>query len=145
MIVDAVRDGPARSDPRPPSGAPPRECGGRGRRGFSLVEVIVAVFVLDVGVLALTGTAAAVARMTAAGNRSGGSSLTANARLDALRAGACALTAGGESGDALTGRYRERWTVAAAGVLRTIRLTVAYADGPADRTDVYETAVACAP
>jgi len=109
-------------------------------RGFTLVELVVAVLVLSVGVLALSGTAAAVTRMMGWGQRFGASALAAQARLEALRAGGCAALGGGLDS---TGHYQLRWRVTAAGSLRTVVVTVEYPDGRGLRSDLYEAVAWC--
>jgi len=109
-------------------------------RGFTLVELVVAVLVLSVGVLALSGTAAAVTRMMGWGQRFGASAVAAQARLEALRAGGCAALGGGLDS---TGHYRLRWSVTAAGSLRTVALTVEYPDGRGLRSDLFEAVAWC--
>lgn len=105
-----------------------------------LVELVVAMLVLTVGVLALAGTAAAVSRMVEWGQRLGGSAIAAQSRLEALRSGGCAAL--GDGRDAV-GRYRLQWSVAAAGSLRTVALTVDYPDGRGDRRDRFEALAWC--
>jgi Tfp pilus assembly protein PilV len=105
-----------------------------------VVEVIVATLVLTVGVLALEGTALAVERLVASGQRMGAAAAAAAARLDQLRAGGCAALAdGSHAGD----RYQEHWIVSASGPLRTVRLTISYPDGPGMHADVVEAAEWC--
>ena len=109
-------------------------------RGFALVELVVAVLVLTVGVLALAGTAAAVSRMVAWGQRLGGSAGAAQARLEALRSGGCGSLADGRDS---VGPYQLRWTVVTAGSLRTVALTVSYPNGRGDRSDRFEADAWC--
>jgi Tfp pilus assembly protein PilV len=111
-----------------------------GTRGFLLVEVIVATLVLTAGVLALEGTALAVERMIASGQRMGGAAAAAASRLDLLAAGGCAALADGAAADE---RYAQRWVVSAAGPLRLVRLTISYADGSGTHTDLVESARWC--
>lgn len=56
-----------------------------GRSGFTLVEVLVATFVLTAGVLALAGSAALVARMVGRGWLATRVGLSAVTRLEHLR------------------------------------------------------------
>ncbi|MGD0483635.1 MAG: hypothetical protein ABSB58_03160 [Gemmatimonadales bacterium] len=117
-----------------------------GPSGFSLVELLLAVVLLEAGVLALAATASGVARMTVLGGRSGGAAVVAASRFDALRATACALSAGTvatASDSATDSRFRERWTVALSGRARAAQVVVSYADGPHAQSDVYETVIAC--
>jgi hypothetical protein len=117
-----------------------------GPSGFSLVELLLAVVLLEAGVLALAATASGVVRMTVLGGRSGGSAIVAASRFDALRASACALPGGPAatvSDSAADSRFRERWSVALSGPARAAQVVVSYADGPHRRSDVYETVIAC--
>jgi hypothetical protein len=112
------------------------------------VELLLAIVLLEAGVLALAATASGVVRLTVLGGRSGGAAVVAASRLDALRASACALPgapAAFLSDSAADSRFRERWSLALAGRARAARVVVSYADGPRARSDVYETVIACPP
>lgn len=68
-----------------------------GRKGFTLVEIMIAIVVLTVGVLAMVTTAALVTRMIARGQRAADASAFMQRRVERLRAvasgqltGACA-------------------------------------------------------
>ena len=58
-------------------------------KGFTLVEVIIAVMVLTVGLLGLVSTAALVTRMIGSGQRSAVASSFATQRMERLRPAAC--------------------------------------------------------
>ena len=58
-------------------------------RGFTIVEIIIAIMVLTVGLLGLVSTAALVTRMIGRGQRSAVASTFAAQRMERLRAGAC--------------------------------------------------------
>ncbi len=62
----------------------------RQERGFTVIEVIVAITVLAVGVLGLASTGAMVTRMIAQGQRSAVALTFAAQRLEQLRTYACA-------------------------------------------------------
>ena len=118
------------------------------RRGFSLIEVMIAIVILAVGILALAGTAGAVTKMIARGGRMGSSSVVAEDQLESLRFGICTSfpgnTTGTQTGTATNGRYSLSWTTTASAWARTVRLSVAYPNGRSTRTDVYETMISCA-
>ncbi len=59
------------------------------QRGFTIVEVIVAIMVLTVGVLGLVTTAALVTRMIGRGQRSAVAATFAAQRMERLRPAAC--------------------------------------------------------
>ena len=128
---------------------------GRGRRariakrtstpaGTTLVELIVALVIITVGLLALAGAAAIVARETAVGRREMTLAWHARGRLERLTTVPCALLSGGL---ATSGGVTERWTVAAGrnGMHRLVVTVEAPAQGVATRTTRrLEGLVACA-
>lgn len=61
----------------------------KDKRGFTIIEVIIAIIVLTVGVLGLVTTAALVTRMIARGQRSATASAFASRRLERQRIAAC--------------------------------------------------------
>jgi prepilin-type N-terminal cleavage/methylation domain-containing protein len=111
-------------------------------RGFSLVELMVALVILTVGVLGLAASARVVTQMTGSGGRYGGAAAVASSRFEQLRAADCATLTGGS---ATTGRYTETWTVTSVSLLRVIELTVSYNDGTSTRSSTYATTISCAP
>jgi prepilin-type N-terminal cleavage/methylation domain-containing protein len=64
-------------------------------RGFTIIEIIVAIIVLTVGLLGLVTSAALVTRMIARGQRSAAAAQYAARRLEMLRASGCRSQAGG--------------------------------------------------
>lgn len=66
----------------------------QNNRGFTIVEVIIAVIVLTVGILAMVTTAALVTRMIARGQRSADASAFMARRVEQLRAVASGQVAG---------------------------------------------------
>lgn len=117
------------------------------RRGFSLIEVMIAIVILAVGVLAMAGTSGAVTKLIARGGRMGGSSVVAEDQLESLRAGICRTLTGNttasQSGTSTNGKYALAWTVTGQGWLRSVELTVSYPNGRSTRTDRYETLISC--
>ncbi len=85
-----------------------RPAGQAWRRGFTIVEAMAAIVILSIGVLALGGTAALVARLLNRADQQTAAALAAQARFERLRATPCANIA---SGSAVVGAVRERWTV----------------------------------
>jgi prepilin-type N-terminal cleavage/methylation domain-containing protein len=111
-------------------------------RGFSLIEVMVAMVILAVGVLGLAASTTAITRMTGEGGRSGGAAAAAATVIEELRNTPCAaLTAGSR----VSGKYTLRWTIQTSGLLRTIAVQVSYAGGRTGRTATFTTYRSCAP
>ena len=61
----------------------------KNQRGFTIIEIIIAIIVLTVGVLGLVTTAALVTRMIARGQRSATAAAFASRRLERMRVAAC--------------------------------------------------------
>ena len=61
----------------------------KSERGFTIIEIIIAIIVLTVGVLGLVTTAALVTRMIARGQRSAVASAFSARRLERMRVAAC--------------------------------------------------------
>lgn len=82
------------------------------RRGFTLVELIVAIVILSVGVLGLASTAAVVTRQIGAGAQQARAAAVAQARFENLRGMSC-VDYGGlpYAGADDVGGFRETWSV----------------------------------
>ena len=93
----------------------------RERRGFTLAELVVALVLLTIGLLALASTSAFLAYEHAASGRAERAALIAASRLDRLRSGVCAATRGTEIVEGLT----VGWSVEPAGraALAEVRVT----------------------
>lgn len=114
--------------------------------GMTLVEVLIAITLLSVGVLALAGTAALVTRMIGRGHRAAAASVAAAGRLELLRLAACDHTAAG-AGSHDSPRLRLAWTITDRGHGRRAILLVARHASTQSRwrVDTLETAVTCRP
>lgn len=112
------------------------------RAGFTIVEVVVAVLILAIGMLALASTAATVTRMIGQGQRFSEASTVAVERFEIIRAQSCDAMA---SGSATEGSYALAWTVAsvAGGNARSVTLTVTSPTGRGARVDTFVTTIAC--
>src|SRR5688572_18359179 len=107
----------------PPSAPSPRDGAhaDRDRHGFTLAELVVALVLLTIGLLALASTSAFLAYEHAASGRAERAALIAASRLDRLRSGVCAATRGTEIVEGLT----VGWSVEPAGraALAEVRVT----------------------
>jgi Tfp pilus assembly protein PilV len=108
------------------------------RTAFTLVELLVACLVLGTGVLALASTSVAVARLTGDAARAGAAVERGQARMEAMRANACAAA----SGSALAGGISEWWTAAPSPGGAALSDSVRYTEGA--HHDVRSSALASA-
>ena len=113
-----------------------------GQRGFTIVEILVAMLVLAVGIVGLTTTAALVTRMIGQGERYSQASTMAAEQFEILRSQRCASMA---SGTATRGAFTLRWTVqdAAGGRARAVHVVVISPRPRGARADTFATTVAC--
>ncbi len=79
------------------------------RRGFSVVEVLVALVLIAVGLLGMAGSAALALRTASAAARQQSAVQLATTRLARLTAAGCASAADGATSD--DGSVREDWTI----------------------------------
>jgi prepilin-type N-terminal cleavage/methylation domain-containing protein len=104
----------------------------RSEQGFTLVEVLLAVIVLSVGVMALVGSSALATRMIGRGKTSSQVAQVASARVELLRAYAAqapgCTNANIQSGSATTSGITEQWSLqgSAGDVTRAVNLTFTY-------------------
>lgn len=85
-------------------GAPRR----RPRKGFTIIEIIIAIVIMVVGVLGLASTAAVVARLIGGGAQLTLAANVAQSRFEILRSTRCADIANGsaDSGRGVTEQWR---------------------------------------
>ncbi len=119
------------------------------RGGFTLVEVLVAVVMLGVGVVALASSAAISTRMIGRGKMETRAAQAAGRRLETLRLAAystsprCTAGTFAAGGPVTTDGVTENWIVAGAGSSRTITITVAHGTVRGVHTDTLRSMVEC--
>lgn len=111
-------------------------------RGFTIVELLIAITVLTVGLLSFLGASALITRMLARGDRAATATFYAQERIERLQGQPCGTMA---SGTEMRGNsYRVAWTVTPSAGSERARIIVRYAAGPGRmREDTLETAVLC--
>ena len=111
-------------------------------RGFTIVEIVVAIVILSVGLLGLVTTAALVSRMIAQGQRYSMASSLANRRMERLTSVRCS---GMSNGADTVGRIVLTWTVTSvnAGAGKQVVMTVVTPTGRGNHTDKFTSTVAC--
>ena len=117
-------------------------------RGFTIVEVLVAMMVLSVGVLALVSSSALVTRMVGTGQHVTRATQVAERRLETLRQSArstavpCTNVPAG-NGNATTDGMLETWSVTVSGQARNLVANVTYNVSRGTRTVTLRTMISC--
>ena len=117
--------------------------------GWTLVEVLIAVVILGVGILALTGSSAVVTRMIGRGKMETQAAVTASHRMEVLRRLAastsprCRASEFSSGGPAMDGGLLTSWTVGPSGGTRRVRVRVTYLTLRGPRSAVLETSIPC--
>jgi type IV pilus modification protein PilV len=94
------------------------------QRGFTLIEVLIALVIFEFGMLALAATSAVAARDLAEANHRIRAQAIASNRVEQLRASACQLSPAGSA--EIRGRLKEFWRVETVGSLRVIADSVEF-------------------
>jgi len=121
----------------------------REERGFTLVEVLLAVVLLSIGVMALVGSSAMVTRMIGKGQQYTFVSQRARDRFERLRQLASGTspkcTAAAFKTDSVPATYgiTERWTVPANGTERLVTVYLTYGTVKGTRADTVSATILC--
>lgn len=118
-----------------------------GREGFTIVEVLIAMIMLTMGILAMASTTGGITRMMSNGQRKTRSFAVATSVVETLRNQAKLSCAGMVGG---TGSYpvgiTSTWTVSSSGstnTSHTIRVINAYRVGPKALGDTLYATIYC--
>jgi prepilin-type N-terminal cleavage/methylation domain-containing protein len=114
------------------------------RGGFTLVEVMVAAFVLTAGMLGVAGASAGMSRMLARGSRTTTALGHARARIEQLRSVGCDSMADGSAMPSPS--YTLAWTIVVAEDTKAkqIELVASYPTPEGTRADTLVSLVSCA-
>ena len=110
------------------------------RKGFSLIELMVAIMVLTVALLGLAASSAAAIQMIGAGGRHTLAASVAQSRFEMLRRGSCAALSGGSS---YTRRVSESWQIDSVRASAFITSRVTYQTRRGPRTQVFRSVRPC--
>ena len=118
------------------------------RGGFTVIEVMVAIVVLTIGIIALAGSSSLITRMIGRGKVETRAAQAAARRMEVLRLAAdsrprCSDSEFGSGGPVVSGGMTESWQVPGTGKVRQVRVTVTYLTVRGPRTAVLETRIAC--
>lgn len=117
-------------------------------RGFSIVEVLVAIIILTIGLLALAQSSGAVTTMIGRGKQDTRAAALAQSQIENLRQQAAAATpkcnglAGGTRTDAATGSVIT-WTVGGTGNSREVSVQVNYRISRGTRNETVRAILGC--
>ncbi len=123
----------------------------RSERGFTIIEIMLAVVVLSVGVMALVGSSALATRMIGRGNKSTEVVQVATARAELLRSYAAATSPGctnanvrSDSNTTASG-IGEKWVLlgTAGDPTRDVRMMFTYRVPKGSRTDTMMITLYC--
>ena len=119
-------------------------------RGFTLVEVIIAVVLLGVGVMALVSSSAMATRMIGRGKESTMAAQIGAAQVERLRqlgastATSCtAATFKSDSTTDATSHVKARWEVPNAGTTRAVKVILTYRAASRQVVDTMLTTIYC--
>ena len=114
----------------------------RDARGFTIIEMMVAIMILSVGVLGLASTAAVVTRQMGGGVMQATAASRANSRFEQLHARNC-TTLAGESGSVTSRGITEEWSAANIQRAVVVKVGVTYHTTRGDRSHTYESKIPC--
>jgi prepilin-type N-terminal cleavage/methylation domain-containing protein len=121
----------------------------RSASGFTLVEVLVAIVVLSIGLIALVGSSAMVTRMIGSGKAETRVAQAATQRIEVLRLVAystsprCIAGAFASGGPITSNGLTESWTVPVAGKVRNVQVNITYGTVRGTRTASLQTRIEC--
>lgn len=118
----------------------------RARRGFSLVEILVAVVILSIGVLGLVAGSTVVVRMMGEGMTTTVASSTIQTRMERIAGQRCDSLKLGVKDSLIRPNVRERWIISDAGNnTRKINDTITWITQRGNRSLGYVTIIPCRP
>lgn len=115
----------------------------KNRRGFTVVETVIAMLLLTGGLLGVASATAGMSRMLSRAKGSTAVAAYGQEVLERLRAGGCAALA--DSSTSFDSRYLFTWTVTTPSGTKTkrIRLVATYPGAGSTRVDTLETSIPC--
>jgi prepilin-type N-terminal cleavage/methylation domain-containing protein len=120
-----------------------------GNRGFTLVEVLVAIVILTIGIIGLVSSSAMITRMIGIGKIETRAARLAAGRTEVLRLAAsgaeprCSASAFSSGAEQKPSTLTQTWVVQSTGPLRRVRVTVAYPTVYGMRAALVEAGIRC--
>ena len=98
-----------------------------GKKGFTLVEVMIALFVLVVVLMGMAGYVATIMKVASQSKQTSVASSMIQDKMEALRNIPFAvLASGNDSVNAQGMTYQRQWTISQSGNIKTVDITVSY-------------------
>jgi prepilin-type N-terminal cleavage/methylation domain-containing protein len=110
------------------------------RKGFSLIELMVAIMILTVALLGLAATSAVATQMIGAGGRHTLAASVAQSRFEVLHLGSCASLSGGSS---YTRGVSELWQIDSVRTSAFLTARVTYQTRRGPRTQIFRSVRPC--
>jgi len=110
------------------------------RRGFTLIELMVAIMILTVALLGLAATTTVATQMIGAGGRHTLAASVAQSRFELLRRGSCATLSGGSG---YTRGMAETWVIDSVRTAAFITARVTYQTQRGSRTQIFRSVRPC--
>lgn len=116
----------------------------KDRRGFTVVEVVIAILILTSGLLGVASATVGMSRMLSRAKHSTAVANYGKGVLERLRAGGCSALA--DSSASFHNRYLFTWTITTPSGTGTkrIQLVASYPGEKSTRVDTLETSILCA-
>lgn len=99
-------------------------CAVKSRRGFSLVEVLIASVLFAVAIMGLLGATDGISRSMSASRWQMIAAGTAQRRLDSLHSLPCSSLPAGTTGSRVSRGITERWTISGGEASRRVELSL---------------------
>ncbi|MDQ6717231.1 MAG: prepilin-type N-terminal cleavage/methylation domain-containing protein [Gemmatimonadota bacterium] len=112
------------------------------RTGFTLIELVFAVFVFSVGALGLAATSAVILRSLSVSSARERASRLASNRIETMRSFACGAA---RSGSEIRGGMTSVWTVSRSASGLDAVVSVSYVAGGSTRRETIASTIPCAP
>jgi prepilin-type N-terminal cleavage/methylation domain-containing protein len=110
------------------------------QRGYTIVEMLVAIMIFTVGLLAMAGTASLIMSTLAGSRTRSVAAAVAESRFDRLRAQSCAAHVGGS---AVTRGVREDWSVRQLARADDVTVVVTINNRHRTRTQAFRSYIQC--
>ena len=110
------------------------------KKGFTLIEILIAIVILSVGLLALAGTAAVIMTTLTSTQSRTIAAAVADSRFDRIGSTACASRA---SGSSVTRGVSESWMLTRLARADDVTVSVTFLTNHQRRTETFKSYIPC--